>query len=98
MQFILHCDNLDICNNNVYFSLITFSGHGGAEAATFAKEHLINMIVNQKAFWSDDDREVLRAIREGYINTHYQMWKEQGMNVSFKKQKQTREKVNVFQV
>ncbi|XP_031626326.1 uncharacterized protein LOC116342744 isoform X2 [Contarinia nasturtii] len=54
-----------------------YDGHGGAEAATFAKEHLINMIVNQKAFWSDDDREVLRAIREGYINTHYQMWKEQ---------------------
>lgn len=56
-----------------------FSGHGGAEAATFAKEHLINLIVNQKAFWSDDDRDVLRAIREGYIATHYAMWREQGI-------------------
>lgn len=55
-----------------------FTGHGGAEAATFAKEHLINLIVNQKAFWSDDDRDVLRAIREGYIATHYAMWREQG--------------------
>lgn len=55
-----------------------FPGHGGSEAATFAKEHLINLIVNQKAFWSDDDEEVLRAIREGYLATHYAMWREQG--------------------
>ncbi|XP_055300823.1 uncharacterized protein LOC129567687 isoform X4 [Sitodiplosis mosellana] len=54
-----------------------YDGHGGAEAATFAKEHLINLIVNQKAFWSDDDHDVLRAIREGYIATHYAMWREQ---------------------
>lgn len=54
------------------------SGHGGAEAATFAKEHLINLIVSQKAFWSNDDRDVLRAIREGYIATHLAMWREQG--------------------
>lgn len=53
-------------------------GHGGSEAATFAKEHLINLIVNQKLFWSNDDRDVLRAIREGYIATHYAMWREQG--------------------
>lgn len=59
------------------FSLL-FSGHGGAEAATYAKEHLINLIVNQKLFWSDDDQDVLRAIREGYIATHYAMWREQG--------------------
>lgn len=57
---------------------LSFSGHGGSEAATFAKEHLINLIVNQKAFWSDDDNEVLRAIREGYLATHYAMWREQG--------------------
>lgn len=58
---------------------MSFAGHGGAEAATFAKEHLINLIVNQKAFWSDDDDDVLRAIREGYIATHYAMWREQGI-------------------
>lgn len=66
-----------------FFSFIaphshTHTGHGGAEAATFAKEHLINLIVNQKIFWSNDDRDILRAIREGYIATHYAMWREQG--------------------
>ncbi|XP_043259277.1 uncharacterized protein LOC122401287 [Colletes gigas] len=53
-----------------------FDGHGGGEAATFAKEHLMNVIVKQKNFWSDRDEDVLRAIREGYMNTHYAMWRE----------------------
>lgn len=53
-----------------------FDGHGGGEAATFAKEHLMNVIVKQKNFWSDRDEDVLRAIRDGYMNTHYAMWRE----------------------
>lgn len=35
-------------------------------------------IVRQKNFWSDKDEDVLKAIKEGYIATHYAMWKEQG--------------------
>lgn len=38
----------------------------------------MRQIVNQKAFWSDNDADVLRAIREGYIATHKAMWREQG--------------------
>lgn len=55
-----------------------FDGHGGAEAAAYAKEHLMRQIVNQKQFWSDNDADVLRAIREGYRATHNAMWREQG--------------------
>lgn len=55
-----------------------YDGHGGAEAAKFAKEHLMMKIINQRLFWSDNDHDVLRAIREGYIATHYAMWREQG--------------------
>lgn len=58
-----------------------FDGHGGGEAATFAKEHLMDIIVKQKNFWSDRDEDVLRAIRDGYVNTHYAMWRELGTNV-----------------
>ncbi|XP_011188932.2 uncharacterized protein LOC105216241 [Zeugodacus cucurbitae] len=54
-----------------------YDGHGGAEAATFAKEHLMMQIISQKAFWSESDHDVLRAIREGYIATHYAMWRDQ---------------------
>lgn len=55
-----------------------YDGHGGTEAALFAKEHLMLEIVKQKLFWSDNDEDVLRAIREGYIGTHFAMWREQG--------------------
>ncbi|XP_067015413.1 uncharacterized protein Pp2C1 [Anabrus simplex] len=51
-----------------------FDGHGGREAATFAKEHLLDYIVNQKGFWSDKDDDILRAIREGFLQTHLAMW------------------------
>lgn len=54
-----------------------YDGHGGAEASIYAKEHLMNTIVSQKMFWSENDDEVLKAIREGYIQTHYSMWREQ---------------------
>ncbi|CAH0549544.1 unnamed protein product [Brassicogethes aeneus] len=54
-----------------------YDGHGGAEAAIFAKEHLMETIIRNKNFWSDDDEEVLRAIKEGYVTTHYAMWREQ---------------------
>ena len=53
-----------------------FDGHGGREAAVFAKEHLMDFIVKQKIFWADDDESVLRAIREGFIQTHQAMWGE----------------------
>ncbi|PSN41293.1 Protein phosphatase 1D [Blattella germanica] len=51
-----------------------FDGHGGREAATFAKEHLMDCIVSQKGFWSDKDEDVLRAIRDGFLQTHLSMW------------------------
>ncbi|KAI4455103.1 alphabet isoform e-related [Holotrichia oblita] len=54
-----------------------YDGHGGAEAAAFAKERLMETIVRHKFFWSDNDEDVLRAIKLGYIATHYAMWKEQ---------------------
>nr|CAI5818854.1 unnamed protein product [Callosobruchus analis] len=55
-----------------------YDGHGGAEAAAFAKEHLMETIIKHKSFWSDCDEDVLRAIKDGYIATHYAMWRERG--------------------
>jgi len=57
-----------------YFGI--FDGHGGREAALYAKHHLMDQIVQQKNFWSDDDDLVLKAIRDGFITTHQAMWKE----------------------
>ncbi|KAK6620636.1 hypothetical protein RUM43_010929 [Polyplax serrata] len=64
-------DELDL--EYAYFGI--FDGHGGHEAATFAKEHLMKAIVSQPGFWSDNDKDVLRAIKDGFIATHYAMWR-----------------------
>jgi hypothetical protein len=45
----------------------------------------MNSIVTQKLFWSDNDDDVLKAIKEGYITTHYSMWREQGKIIELKK-------------
>lgn len=56
-----------------------FDGHGGREAAIYARDHLLQNIVSQKDFWAEgDDDAVLRAIREGFLTTHYSMLKELG--------------------
>ena len=60
----------------VYFAV--FDGHGGKEAACFAKEHLLKEITKHRGFWSDDDRQVLKAITDGFISTHKLMWKDVG--------------------
>lgn len=57
-----------------YFGI--FDGHGGREAALYAKEHLLDAIVKQSNFWSNNDDDVLRAIKDGFIATHLGMWKE----------------------
>lgn len=59
-----------------YFYFGIFDGHGGHEAASFAKRNLLKFITNQKDFWSNDDEDVLRAIRKGYADTHSSMKKE----------------------
>ncbi|TRY75567.1 hypothetical protein TCAL_04521 [Tigriopus californicus] len=51
-----------------------FDGHGGREAALYAKDHLMDSITKQKQFWSEDDESVLKAIREGFLSTQQAMW------------------------
>ena len=66
-------------NSDILFSYFgIFDGHGGKEAAQFAKEKLYWRIVEQPDFWSEDDSKVLNAIREGFVKCHMEMWKELG--------------------
>jgi len=51
-----------------------FDGHGGKEAALFAKEHLMDNITKQQNFWSENDDLVLKSIREGFLKTQQDMW------------------------
>ena len=56
-----------------YFGI--FDGHGGKHAAIFAKEHLMDNIVSNPYFWSENDEDVLKAIKEGFLTTHQAMFK-----------------------
>ncbi|KAG9340559.1 hypothetical protein JZ751_021381 [Albula glossodonta] len=56
-----------------YFAV--FDGHGGREAAQFARDHLWDFIKKQRGFWSKDDEEVCAAIRKGFVACHHAMWK-----------------------
>ncbi|XP_016939282.2 uncharacterized protein Pp2C1 [Drosophila suzukii] len=76
-QFSVAYQESPITHELEYAFFGIYDGHGGPEAALFAKEHLMLEIVKQKQFWSDKDEDVLTAIREGYIATHFAMWREQ---------------------
>lgn len=52
-----------------------FDGHGGREAAQFARDYLWEFVKKQRGFWSDCDREVCSALRKGFVACHHAMWK-----------------------
>ncbi|KAM8976756.1 protein phosphatase 1D isoform 2-T2 [Pelodytes ibericus] len=52
-----------------------YDGHGGREAAHFARDHLWGFIRKQKGFMSEDSEEVCAAIRKGFVACHHAMWK-----------------------
>ncbi|OCT92237.1 hypothetical protein XELAEV_180152921mg, partial [Xenopus laevis] len=52
-----------------------YDGHGGREAAHFARDHLWAHIRKQKGFLSRDPEEVCGAIRKGFVACHHAMWK-----------------------
>lgn len=56
-----------------YFYLGVFDGHGGSQAACFAKQNLLKFITKQRKFWSSNDDDVLTAIRDGFAETHEEM-------------------------
>ncbi|CAF0843797.1 unnamed protein product [Adineta steineri] len=57
-----------------YFGI--FDGHGGKEAAEFARQHLCQHILEHDEFWSEtsDDKQILGAIRKGFLSCHNDMW------------------------
>jgi protein phosphatase 1D len=52
-----------------------YDGHGGPEAAQFAKDNLKNEILRQPGFWSDDESDIVQAIKDGFTSTHHLMRK-----------------------
>ncbi|PAV64508.1 hypothetical protein WR25_27227 [Diploscapter pachys] len=50
-----------------------FDGHGGSEASEFVRAHLLKNIISNSLFESDDDNDILEAIRQGFLETHDKM-------------------------
>ncbi|XP_053130486.1 protein phosphatase 1D [Hemicordylus capensis] len=50
-------------------------GHGGREAAHFARENLWGFIKKQKGFRSHEPGAVCAALRKGFVACHRAMWK-----------------------
>jgi len=64
--------------DNLVFAFIgVFDGHGGTEAALYAKNHLMGNIVSQDKFWDESDASIINAIRLGFLKTHHDMKNEQ---------------------
>ena len=55
-----------------------FDGHGGKDAAVFAKNRLWATVKRQKGFHSNNEQQVIKAIKKGFMETHRAMWKELG--------------------
>lgn len=57
-----------------YFGI--FDGHGGGEASKYARDYLLDEITKYDCFWSDNDDDILFAIKSAFMDTHLGMWKE----------------------
>jgi len=51
-----------------------FDGHGGVDAANFARKHLFDEIMNRNEFWSSNTDICTQAIKDGFISTSKAMW------------------------
>ena len=76
-------DELSICVNSKSDGttfLGVFDGHGGKEAAIYARDHLYCNIQAQPEFAESDPEKIRCAIREGFLQTHLEMTRVVGMS------------------
>ena len=61
-----------------------FRQTGGKEAAKYAKENLWTTIKDTDGFESEHSDKVSRAISQGFLKTHEDMWKVRGKHAPYK--------------
>lgn len=57
-----------------FASFAIYDGHGGKEAAHYARDYLLENIKKNRGFFSTDVEIVKRSISEGFLATHQAMW------------------------
>lgn len=60
-----------------------FDGHGGVEAANYAKEHLCRVMQEEEDIYSCDPVKVSNAIESAFVKTHESMWEVRGNAIVF---------------
>lgn len=57
-----------------YAAFAIYDGHGGKDAAYFARDHLLQNIKQQKGFFSNDMDVIKKSISDAFVSTHLAMW------------------------
>ncbi|KAJ1348517.1 hypothetical protein KIN20_003832 [Parelaphostrongylus tenuis] len=76
MEDRVHIETIRKEDGSIKFTFFgIFDGHGGHEASEYVRRNLLNNIMQSDLFDSDDDDDVLEAIRLGFLTTHHGIWK-----------------------
>ncbi|XGW13975.1 hypothetical protein V3C99_000337 [Haemonchus contortus] len=76
MEDRVHIETIRDDDGSIKFTFFgIFDGHGGHEASEYVRRNLLNNIMKNELFDSDDDDDVLEAIRLGFLTTHHGIWK-----------------------
>ena len=81
MEDVIHTTHEDFPEKISYFAV--FDGHGGKEAAFYAKRHLWKTLKADEGLLSQDPEIVKTAIRNAFHKTHNDMWGEIGKEFNF---------------
>ncbi|WKY02672.1 hypothetical protein Q1695_016160 [Nippostrongylus brasiliensis] len=76
MEDRVHIETVRDEDGSIKFTFFgIFDGHGGHEASEYVRRNLLNNIMKNEMFDSDDDDDILEAIRLGFLATHHGIWK-----------------------
>lgn len=76
MEDVMHTTHEDFPDKISYFAV--FDGHGGKEAASYARSNLWKTLKADKGLLSQDPEIVKTALRSAFLKTHNDMWGEIG--------------------
>ncbi|KJH48184.1 protein phosphatase 2C [Dictyocaulus viviparus] len=76
MEDRVHIETIRKEDGSIKFTFFgIFDGHGGHEASEYVRRNLLENIMKCELFESDDDDDILEAIRLGFLTTHHGIWK-----------------------
>ncbi|EYC44253.1 hypothetical protein Y032_0467g1994 [Ancylostoma ceylanicum] len=76
MEDRVHIETIREEDGSIKFTFCgIFDGHGGHEASEYVRRNLLDNIMKSELFDSDDDDDILEAIRLGFLTTHHGIWK-----------------------